>query len=84
MEEPTAISPQVISIIMFVSMIWGLMRLEIWHWIVISITKHQQFSPDFLLLLLLHSAGMSNMKRNFILLHKTFMSRQEKAECVRF
>lgn len=83
MEEPTAISPQVISIIMLVSMIWGLMRLEIWHWIVISITKHQQFSPDFLLLLL-HNTGMSNMKRDFISLHETFMSRQEKAECVRF
>lgn len=84
MEEPTAISPQVISIIMLVSMIWGLMRLEIWHWIVISITKHQQFSPDFLLLLrlLLHNTGMSNMKRNFILLHKTFMSTQEKAVSV--
>lgn len=40
---------------------------------------------DFLLLLLLlHNTGMSNMKLNFILLHKTFMGRQEKEECIHF
>lgn len=57
------------------------MRLEIWHQIVISATKHQHFKTDFLLLLL---PGTSNMKRNFILLHKIFMFKQEKEEYVCF